>query len=840
MKKTILLLAILPFFSFALMATDPGLATKDLSTSPAIGATRLNYAIGTRKITNNTSFAPTGDYTVEVKAKILSAAVKGFFLETRDAGRNGFRMAINSNGVDNYGALNYTNETAKTNLSAAANDASTYHVFRFAVQGTNLHIYRDGVYVTSTTTQAIYKDNLLKDNNGNFESTDMSMWYFNASPAGQGRTTTSGEFRNGTAAVKLKNTDNSTVVSSLTIKGLKPSTTYAFSFYAKYLAKTLVAGNMRYSLKLGNYGGSLGAFAQTNAADVYNNIYGLPATSTDPALATWTLNGRSFTTGASDSIAILDIVGWNGNNTYLIDDMVLNEVETTPTTGATIGSNLVTNGTFASDVSGWPTASWPFGSIVWSSTNGGQLQIKEYDWLARTNGTYSASVTVSPNKAYKLSAKTSQRVAAASPLYQSVILADGFASVSANYSVPTGSLTTYYTNTTPVLTSGPATTSLSMQFTSTTNSSTSPGIVVMTLDDVILQEYAATYQTYLSYGKAYQSEAANFDIGYINYDASGAYGPLNYVIAATSSGNGTVSGAATYTSGATVSLTATPNSGYIFVDWTEGGSHVSSSANYSFTASTSRTLVANFVALLTVTGTLNSFSTTYGTASAAQSFTVAGSNLSSDIIVTPPTGFEVSLTSGSGYSTSVTLAQLSGSVSTTSVYVRLKATAPAATYSAANITVNTTGSSQNVSCSGTVATIAPTLAFATLTSVNKNYGDATFTNAATSSNSSGTISYSSGNTAVATVNATTGLVTIVSAGSAIITANIAAAGNYSASSTTYTLNVAIANPILTFATPTSVSKIVGDAAFSNAATSSISVSGISYSSGNTAVATVDA
>ncbi|MEI8086405.1 MAG: MBG domain-containing protein, partial [Paludibacter sp.] len=830
MKRTILLLAVLPFFSFALMAADPILTTKDLSTTPAIAAFNLNYLTGTRKITNNTSFAPTTDYTVEVKAKILSAAVKGFFLETRDAGRNGFRMSINSSGVDNYGALNYTNETAITNVSAVANDAATYHIFRFAVAGTNVHIYRDGAYITSTTTQGIYKDNLLKDNNGNFESTDVSMWNFIL--AGQGRTTTAGEFNTGAGAVKIKNTGTSTVQSQLTIKGLKPSTSYGFSFYAKYLAKTVNAGNMKYELKLGNYNGS-GVFVQTNSGNINNNIVGTPTNTMAAASAVWTLNTQTFSTGAADSIAILDISGWNGDNTYVIDDMVLNETEVTPTVGAATGSNLITNGTFATNITGWSTtASWPFGSIAWASGGGGQLQVIEAPWAGPSNGTYTSSITVSPNKTYKLTAKTSHQNAAT----QSVTLTDGLVNASTSYSAAAA----YAANniTTPALSTIPSTTSLSMKFTTKTGHRT-PGQVIMTLDDVILSEYVATYPTYLSYGKAFQSEAANFDIGYINYDVTGAYGPLNYVIAASSSGNGTVSGAATYTAGATVSLTATANSGYSFVDWTEGGSHVSSNATYSFTASAGRTLVANFIAVLTVTGTLSPFSSTYGTASTTQSFTVAGSNLTSDIIVTPPTGFEVSLTSGSGYLSSVTLTQALGSVATTTVYVRLKATAPAATYSAANITINTTGSNQNLSCSGTVATITPNIAFATITSVSKNFGDVAFTNAATSSNSAGAVSYSSGNTAVATVNATSGLVTIESVGSAIITANIATAGNYSATLTTYTLNVAIGNPTLAFTTLTSVSKIIGDAAFTNAASSNFG-GPISYISGNTAVATVDA
>ena len=139
----------------------------------------------------------------------------------------------------------------------------------------------------------------------------------------------------------------------------------------------------------------------------------------------------------------------------------------------------------------------------------------------------------------------------------------------------------------------------------------------------------------------------------------------------------------------------------------------------------------------------------------------------------------------------------------------------------------------------TVNGITPNLTFATPTSVTKNYGDVAFTNSASSSNSAGTITYSTGNASVATVNSSTGEVTIVTAGSTVITANIASNGNYNAGTATYTLTVNGIAPNLTFASPTSVRKYYGDAAFTNAASSSNSVGVITYSSDNTSVATVN-
>ena len=57
---------------------------------------------------------------------------------------------------------------------------------------------------------------------------------------------------------------------------------------------------------------------------------------------------------------------------------------------------------------------------------------------------------------------------------------------------------------------------------------------------------------------------------------------------------GTVTGAGTYAKDASVTLEATPNAGYKFVNWTVGGVEKSTDAKYSFTASADVTAVANF------------------------------------------------------------------------------------------------------------------------------------------------------------------------------------------------------------------------------------------------------
>ena len=75
---------------------------------------------------------------------------------------------------------------------------------------------------------------------------------------------------------------------------------------------------------------------------------------------------------------------------------------------------------------------------------------------------------------------------------------------------------------------------------------------------------------------------------------------------------------------------------------------------------------------ITSSGSLSAFSACAGSNSGEQSFTIAGSSLEADILVSAPTGYEISTTSGSGFGSSLTLAQSAGTVNSTTTYVRLK------------------------------------------------------------------------------------------------------------------------------------------------------------------------
>ncbi|MGV8114708.1 MAG: T9SS type A sorting domain-containing protein [Lentimicrobium sp.] len=89
--------------------------------------------------------------------------------------------------------------------------------------------------------------------------------------------------------------------------------------------------------------------------------------------------------------------------------------------------------------------------------------------------------------------------------------------------------------------------------------------------------------------------------------------------------------------------------------------------------------------------------------STAQSFTISGSDLTTDISISASTNYEISETEGSGYTTPITLTQTGGTVEETTIYVRLKAGLSAGDYNNETITASSSGATdKTVTCSGSV------------------------------------------------------------------------------------------------------------------------------------------
>ena len=140
---------------------------------------------------------------------------------------------------------------------------------------------------------------------------------------------------------------------------------------------------------------------------------------------------------------------------------------------------------------------------------------------------------------------------------------------------------------------------------------------------------------------------------------------------------------------------------------------------------------------ITGAATSTAFTTTYGTASTAQSFSISGSNLTANLVATAPTGFEVS-NDGTTYASTATFTQTSGSASGT-LRVRLAANATVlGTYNSQNIVLSSTGATSvniaTASSGNAVATKALTITG--LSAANKNW------NGNTTASVTGTPAYS--------------------------------------------------------------------------------------------------
>jgi hypothetical protein len=133
----------------------------------------------------------------------------------------------------------------------------------------------------------------------------------------------------------------------------------------------------------------------------------------------------------------------------------------------------------------------------------------------------------------------------------------------------------------------------------------------------------------------------------------------------------------------------------------ENTSYAGPTLNITYCASTTTPTIAT-------SGSLSAFTSTIGVASSEQSYTVSGTNLSSNLIITAPSGFEISQTSGSGFGATVTLSPTGGSVPSTTIYVHLLS-ATKGPYSGNIAHTSGTASEVDVAVSGTVSNSTPAI-----------------------------------------------------------------------------------------------------------------------------------
>lgn len=246
------------------------------------------------------------------------------------------------------------------------------------------------------------------------------------------------------------------------------------------------------------------------------------------------------------------------------------------------------------------------------------------------------------------------------------------------------------------------------------------------------------------------------------------------------------------TFGNTASLSTT--GGTTFVRIKSSASVGSPSGNVSFTSlgATDQTVavtgsvISETTPTLQLTGTPTAFTANFGSPSTHQSVAVAATNLTENISITSPTGFEVSTDDGTSYSNSGSIVPVNGAVSG-SIRIRVAASAPAGAVSG-SVALSSSGLNRTVSVAGTVSTPSFTVSFS-LASVAEN------------ATSTGTVAISaapSSDLVVNLANSNTGVVSIpatatITAGatSTTFTATpIARATNYTSQSSLITASAA--------------------------------------------------
>lgn len=198
--------------------------------------------------------------------------------------------------------------------------------------------------------------------------------------------------------------------------------------------------------------------------------------------------------------------------------------------------------------------------------------------------------------------------------------------------------------------------------------------------------------------------------------------------------------------------------------------------------------------VVSVTGTPVAFTNTYGTASAAQSFSVSGVNLSANITAIAPTGYEISTNSGTAYASTATFLPNAGTVNGT-LFVRLAATAPVGgSYNSQNISLASSGANTvNLTTAASGNSVAPKALTVTADSTNRVYGTA---NPAFTASYSGLVNGETTAVLSGSPSLTTTATISSNAGSYTITAAVGtlSAANYSFSFVNGTLTITKATP----------------------------------------------
>ena len=146
-----------------------------------------------------------------------------------------------------------------------------------------------------------------------------------------------------------------------------------------------------------------------------------------------------------------------------------------------------------------------------------------------------------------------------------------------------------------------------------------------------------------------------------------------------------------------------------------------SSTSTDFISIGSATIIGKVVqpTLTTIPVTLSGFTTSLGAPSTTKTYSISGANLLENLVITAPAGYEISTSSGSGFSSTLTLTQSGGTITSTTIYVRLTGASVGAP--SGNITNVSSGVTSTVALTGTVQQPVITLSTGSLSGFSTNY-----------------------------------------------------------------------------------------------------------------------
>jgi hypothetical protein len=270
------------------------------------------------------------------------------------------------------------------------------------------------------------------------------------------------------------------------------------------------------------------------------------------------------------------------------------------------------------------------------------------------------------------------------------------------------------------------------------------------------------------------------------------------------------------TGGNTINVSALTTSDITFSSGTKSGST---------TAGGAKTLQSASSPTLNAVTLSSSLTSTYGTASTGVSFTASGSNLTSNITVTPQSGYEVSITDAtSGFgSSAISVAN------STPVWVRFAATRAAGNYDNTTVVILSGGgasSSANVTTSSLGNTVSQkALTVTGLTAQNKVYDGLTTSTATGTAALSGVVGADvvslTGTPTFSFTSANVGTgISVTTSGYSLTGAN---AGNYTLTQPTLSANITVRSLTIT---ANNVSKVQGVSLSGGAGSTAFTSSGL--------------